>query len=63
MTAVEVFNEITAIPKWYAGIFSPQSATNFKRSFKNSTHDFKTMEKIFNHHGYVFNCKSPWEKK
>lgn len=62
MTAIEVFNEITCKPKWYAGYVSAQNATNIKRRFKNGKLDYSTLTKLFNHFGYVLINDSPWTK-
>ena len=68
METKEIFNLITSIPKWYAGMASKtgfhnaQSANRIKARFNNGTLPEKSVEKIFNHFGYVKN-QVTWIKK
>ena len=61
MTAIEVFNNITSEPKWYAGFTTPQNASNIKKRFNDKKLSFSVLESMFNHYGYYLN--SSWEKK
>jgi len=62
MTGIEVFNEITSKPKWYAGYVSAQNASNIKRRFRAGKLEFSTLVKMFNHFGYFLINESPWIK-
>lgn len=61
MTAIELFNQITSEPKWYAGYTSPQHANLLKKRFHAKTLEFGTLEKLFNHFGYILDAE--WRPK
>ncbi len=62
MTQSEVFKEIIAIPKWYAGVCSPQNATNMKRRYKEGKLRLDTLSALFAKFGYTKSVEQ-WEKQ
>lgn len=61
MTAIDLFNEITSEPKWYAGYTNPQNASMIKKRFKEKKLEFGTLQKLFNHFGYFL--EADWIKR
>lgn len=67
MNENEIFITITSVQKWYAGVpcrsgfHNAQSANRLKKRFYNGCVSEKTLEKIFNHFGYIKN-KTTWSK-
>jgi|GEM_PF-6622726 len=60
MTAIEVFNEITSKPKWYAGYTSAQNAYNIKQRFEAKKLGFDVLKNMFEFFGYELNAE--WRK-
>lgn len=61
MTAVELFEQITSEPKWYAGYTSPQHANLLRKRFHAKTLEFSTLQKMFNHFGFYLSAD--WQPK
>lgn len=60
MTTDQIWQEIIAKPKWYAGIksetgsfYSAQSASMLKRRYIQKTLSESILERVFKAHGYV----------
>ena len=63
MNQNQVFKEITTPLKWYVGYCSQGYATQLIQRFEDGRLSDKTIERLFNHFGYVVSRPTEWVKQ
>lgn len=63
MSQEEVFKEITSQHKFYVGYCSQGYATQLIQRFEDGRLSDKTIQKLFNHFGYVVSKPTEWVKQ